>query len=118
MWDILFAPEYVEEFRALDPAAQEAILVKIDLLRDQGPNLGRPTVDTVRGSVFPNMKELRVQHSGQPWRILFAFDPARRAIFLVGGNKAGDKRWYKRFIPIADARYRRHLGSDSNGRSL
>ena len=55
------------------------------------------------------MKELRVQFRGDPWRILFAFDPSRKAILLVGGNKRGDKRWYKTNIPIADGRYRRHL---------
>jgi hypothetical protein len=55
------------------------------------------------------MKELRVQFRGEPWRILFAFDPDRAAILLVGGNKRGDKRWYKKHLPIADARFRRHL---------
>jgi hypothetical protein len=66
-------------------------------------------VDTVKGSRFTNMKELRVQVGGDPWRILFAFDPQRSAILLVGGNKRGDKRWYKTFIPIADERFERHL---------
>lgn len=110
MWEVLFDENYLEEFRALDLTVQEAILIKVALLREQGPNLGRPSVDTVEGSTFSNMKELRVQHKRQPWRILFAFDPARRAILLVGGDKSGDKRWYRRFIPIADARFRRHLG--------
>jgi hypothetical protein len=63
----------------------------------------------VEGSEFTNMKELRVQFRGDPWRILFAFDPRRAAILLVGGCKRGDKRWYKRQIPIADERFRRHL---------
>jgi hypothetical protein len=54
------------------------------------------------------MEELRVQIAGKPWRVLFAFDPQRSAI-LVGGNKGGDKRWYKTNIPIADARFDRHL---------
>ena len=58
---------------------------------------------------FTNMKELRVQFKGEPWRILFAFDPDRAAILLVGGNKRGDKRWYKKHLPIADERFRRHL---------
>jgi hypothetical protein len=55
------------------------------------------------------MKELRVQFRGDPWRILFAFDLRRTAILLVGGNERGDKRWYKKHIPIADERFRRHL---------
>jgi hypothetical protein len=55
------------------------------------------------------MKELRVQYKGDPWRILFAFDPVRRAILLVGGDKTGDDRWYKKNIPLADARFDKHL---------
>ena len=56
-----------------------------------------------------NMKELRVQCKGSPWRILFAFDPDRKAILLVGGDKTGDERFYKTNIPIADARFDKHL---------
>jgi hypothetical protein len=81
----------------------------VALLRERGPQLGRPYVDTVENSVFTNMKELRVQFRGDPWRILFAFDPARAAILLVGGNKRGDKRWYKKNLPIADERFKQHL---------
>jgi hypothetical protein len=71
--------------------------------------LGRPCVDTLKGSSLANLKELRVQYKGDPWRVLFAFDPVRRAILLVGGNKAGDKRFYKTMIPVAEERFRRHL---------
>lgn len=76
-----------------------------------GPSLGRPHVDGVKGSGFGNMKELRVQVAGKPWRILFAFDPIRGAVLLLGGDKTGDARWYKVHVPIADARFRRHLDS-------
>jgi hypothetical protein len=79
------------------------------LLKQEGPLLGRPYVDTIQGSQYPNLKELRVQHAGEPWRILFAFDPIRQAIVLVGGNKTGDKRWYKKNIPIAEQRFAKHL---------
>ena len=81
------------------------------MLKPFGPNLGRPRVDTVKGSVFTNMKELRVQYEGEPWRILFAVDPRRSAILLVGGNKGGDRRWYEEQVRIADRRFRRHLDS-------
>jgi hypothetical protein len=81
------------------------------LLRRRAPNLGRPRVDSVKGSRFSNMKELRVQYHGDPWRILFALDPRRQAILLVGGNKRGQKRWYKDHIRVADERFRRHLES-------
>jgi len=73
------------------------------------PALGRPRVDTIEGSSFKNMKELRIQYKGEPWRVLFAFDPHRQAILLVGGNKSGNKRWYKENIPIADQRYQKYL---------
>ena len=76
-------------------------------LAERWPN--RPYVDTLEGSAFPNMKELRVQFRGDPWRILFAFDSKRAAVLLVGGNKRGDRRWYKTQIPIADERFKRHL---------
>ena len=66
--------------------------------------MGRPYADTIKGSTFTNMKELRVQHDGNPYRILFVFDPQRQAVLLVGGNKGGDKRWYEKNIPIAERR--------------
>ena len=92
-----------------ESALQDEILAYRELLKQYGPGLGRPRVDTIKGSKFTNMKELRIQWKGQPWRILFAFDPKRRSILLVGGNKQGDKRWYEKNIPIADARFEKHL---------
>jgi hypothetical protein len=108
-WDVLFDDEFATWLNALNEALQDAILAHVVLLRERGPQLGRPYVDTVEGSDFTNMKELRIQFRGDPWRILFAFDPNRAAVLLVGGNKRGDKRWYKKHMPIADERFRRHL---------
>ncbi len=108
-WNVLFDEDFETWFDGLDEAVQDAILESVPLLRERGPQLGRPHVDTVKGSAFANMKELRLKVHGEPWRILFAFDPARAAILLVGGNKGGDKRWYKTNIPIADERLRWHL---------
>ena len=68
-----------------------------NLLRRFGPTLGRPHVDSGARSKHANMKELRVQHRGRPYRVLFAFDPRRTAILLIGGNKTGMGRWYKEF---------------------
>jgi hypothetical protein len=110
-WEVLFDQEFDEWLGALDVELQDEIWTYIELLRRVGPNLGRPRVDTVKGSDFRNMKELRIQHRGDPWRILFAFDPRRNAILLVGGNKRGDRRWYQENIPVADRRFRRHLES-------
>jgi hypothetical protein len=82
-------------------------------VREFGPNLGRPTVDTLKSSTHANMKELRFDWEGEAWRVAFAFDPMRRAVLLVGGDKAGvdKKRFYKRLVAAADERFDRHLAS-------
>src|SRR5262245_45594095 len=108
-WDIRLDGDFEAWFDSLERDVRNEIVAHINLLREYGPQLGRPHVDTLEDSAFTNMKELRVQFRGDPWRILFAFDPRRAAILLVGGNKRGDKRWYKKQIPIADERFRRHL---------
>ena len=108
-WQVLLDEEFVKWSKEQDIGLQDEILAYRELLKQYGPRLGRPRVDTIKGSKFTNMKELRIQWKGQPWRILFAFDPKRRSILLVGGNKQGDKRWYEKNIPIADARFEKHL---------
>jgi hypothetical protein len=108
-WEVLFDEEFDDWFGALDESVQDRIWAHIELLRRLGPNLGRPRVDTIKASALSNLKELRVQVQGEPWRILFAFDPRRNAILLVGGNKRGNKRWYDENVPVAERRLRRHL---------
>ena len=80
-------------------------------LDEKGPSLGRPLADSIVGSTYRNMKELRTGSSGRSEvRILFAFDPERKAILLVAGDKAGNwQKWYRTNIPLADERYRQHL---------
>ncbi len=85
--------------------------VTIDLLAEFGPALARPHADTLKTSQFPNMKELRAQHEGRLYRLLFAFDPRRVAVILLGGDKTGNARWYDQAIPMADALYAQHLNS-------
>jgi len=92
-----------------DSDLYEEILAHLKVLAAMGPALGRPRVDTLKGSRFSNMKELRIQFRGDPIRVLFAFDPKRQAVLLLGGNKGGDKRWYKVHVPMADKRYQEHL---------
>ena len=111
MWRVGFVREFQDWFDDQTPGVQDAILALLIVLRERGPQLGRPYVDTVYGSVFSNMKELRVQHQGDPYRCLFAFDPDRAAILLVGGNKRGNKRWYQVNVPLADGRFRAYLES-------
>jgi hypothetical protein len=108
-WEVELDDDFALWLNDLAEHERREILAHAVLLRTTGPQLGRPYVDTVNGSVFMNMKELRIRIDGDPWRVLFAFDPRRCAILLVGGNKGGDKRWYKTHIPIADQRFKRHL---------
>ena len=108
-WTIIFHPDFGNWLYEQAEDVQDSILVGLGLLKQEGPLLGRPYVDTLKGSQYPNLKELRVQHAGEPWRILFAFDPVRQAVVLVGGNKTGDKRWYEKNIPVAERRFTEHL---------
>jgi len=110
-WEVCFDLEFFGEFEAWSEQLQDALLGSLGKLRAFGPSLGRPSVDTLKGSDYPNMKELRVDAEDGVWRVAFAFDPRRRAILLVGGNKTGisKERFYSTLIRVADARYRRHL---------
>jgi hypothetical protein len=107
--------EYTEQFEVwwlgLTEAEWESIAAVVGALEAAGPALRRPYVGTIDGSRHPNMKELVVQHKGEPYRILFAFDPTRVAILLIGGNKTGDARWYERMVPVADDLYDEHLAT-------
>jgi hypothetical protein len=79
----------------------------VQLLEQRGPSLGYP--HSVNGSKHSHMRELRTQHAGRPYRTLYAFDPRRMAILLIGGDKTGDNRWYEVHVPIADQLYEQHL---------
>ncbi len=109
MWEVEYTDEFGAWWDSLTEPEQESVAHGVEVLRSVGPILGRPHVDAVHGSRFNNMKELRTQHRGEPYRTLFAFDPRRTAILLVGGKKTGDERWYDRFIPLADRLYEEHL---------
>jgi hypothetical protein len=110
-WKVHFHDDFLLEFRAWSEAVQDAVFSQLGKLRVFGPSLGRPSVDTLKGSDYPNMKELRVDAEGGAWRIAFVFDPKRRAILLTGGNKSGTSkdRFYSWLIRVADARYGQHL---------
>lgn len=109
-WDIQFHPSFEAWTESLDEPDAEALLAALQVLRDHGPALGRPLVDTVVASRHPNMKELRPGSTGRTEiRVLFAFDLVRQAVLLVGGDKSTDwKGWYAVNIPIADDRFRQH----------
>jgi len=110
MWTVLTTDIFDEWFDTQLDDAQERVLAGLVALQRGGPGVGRPLVDTVNASNYKNMKELRVQHRGEPIRAFFAFDPARQAIILCAGNKVGnEKRFYKQMIPIADHEFAKHL---------
>ena len=108
-WNVIFDPDFRVWFYEQESGFQDEAFAVIKVLEESGPMLGRPRVDTLKGSSVNNLKELRVQYQGEPWRILFVFDPTRQAILLVGGNKTGNSRWYKENIPLAEIRYERYL---------
>ena len=108
-WEIEFTQEFGEWWDGLSEAEQESVTFSIKLLQEFGPALTRPYADAVHGSEFANMRELRVQHQGRPYRVLYAFDPRRTAILLLGGDKTGNGRWYEEYVPKAEAIYRQHL---------
>ena len=103
--------EFTPEFSDLHPEVRNEILAHSRLLQQFGPLLGRPRVDTLKGSGHANMKELRFSAADGEWRVAFAFDPKRRAILLVGGDKSGvsEKRFYRQLIRKADDRFDAHL---------
>jgi hypothetical protein len=103
-------PEFEGEINDLPEVVQDELFARLGKLAEFGPGLGRPDVDTLQGSSFGNMKELRFQLDGL-WRFAFAFDPERRAIVLVGGDKQGERsaRFYSWLIKTADARFAAHI---------
>jgi len=104
---------------SLDQKSYEQVIAALELLAERGPSLGRPVVDSVVGSRHKNMKELRPGSSGRcELRVLFAFDPDRRAIMLVAGDKAGNwQKWYRTNIPLADDLFAEHLSRSRKGDS-
>lgn len=108
-WEVEFTDQFEEWWNGLDGDAQDDIRASVMLLQAVGPALGRPHVDTVNHSRHPNMKELRTQSNGRPYRTFFAFDPRRTAILLIGGDKGSDDRFYEVMIPAADSLYEEHL---------
>ena len=105
MWTVEYTDEFGRWWESLTEDEQVALDVSVRLLEQLGPALGRPHVDTVKGSRHANMKELRTQCRGRPLRSLFAFDPRRSAILLVGGHKSGRGRFYLTTVPLADRLY-------------
>lgn len=112
-WTVLLHEEFDSEFQDLAEDLQDELLAHAKLLQEFGPQLGRPGVDTLKGSKHANMKELRFEWKREVWRVAFAFDPKRQAILVAAGEKGGvdQKRFYKRLIATADRRFDDHLAA-------
>jgi hypothetical protein len=110
-WTVEFHGEFDAEFEALALEVQDELLAQAKVIEHFGPQAGRPRIDTLKGSRFANMKELRFDAGAGVWRVAFAFDPRRHAVLLIAGDKSGvsERGFYKRLIAKADARYARHL---------
>lgn len=111
MWEVVATEEFEGWFGAQAAATQDRVRYVVRLLMQLGPQLPRPYADTLKGSRFANMKELRVNARGAAVRIAFAFDPLRKAVLLVAGDKRGtdEKRFYRSLIARADASFSAYL---------
>jgi hypothetical protein len=108
-WNVEYTDEFGAWWEMLGERAQDDIAAMVKLLEERGAQLPFPYSSGVKGSRHAHMRELRVQSGGDPLRVFYAFDPRRTTILLVGGNKAGDDRFYERMIPIADRLYDDYL---------
>jgi hypothetical protein len=111
VWTVELAPQFEPELLALAAEARIELLAQARVIERFGPTTGRPRADTLKGSKHANMKELRFDAAGGVWRVAFAFDPRRRAILLVAGDKSGksERAFYRRLIAVADQRFDAHL---------
>ena len=109
MYNIEYTNEFGDWWDSLSEPEQIDVAAVIFVLEKMGTKLGFPYSSQIKQSKHGHMRELRIQHNGQPYRVLYAFNPKRSAILLIGGNKKGDNRWYKKIVPLADRLYEKHL---------
>lgn len=108
-WDIELVEEFERWWDSLNHDEQAKIGAAIDLLEEYGPHLKFPYSSGIATSRHAQMRELRIQHLGRPYRVLYAFDSRRTGVLLLGGDKTGNERWYEQNIPLADLRFDEHL---------
>lgn len=108
-WEVEYTDELGAWWETLSEAEQESVAAVVGLLEARGPQLAFPYSSNITTSRHDHMRELRIQHTGRPYRLLYAFDPRRSAILLIGGDKTGQDRWYDIFVPLADDLYDQHL---------
>ncbi len=110
-WEVEYTDEFGAWWGGLNEPEQDDIAAVVGLLEERGPSLPFPYSSGIERSRHGHMRELRVQHAGDPYRVLYAFDPRRLAILLIGGNKGGNDRWYETHVPMADDLYDEHLAT-------
>ena len=108
-WEVEYTDEFEAWWKSLSEDEQISVSATVGLLERYGPHLPFPHSSSIHGSKHGHMRELRTQHEGRPYRTLYAFDPRRMAILLMGGDKTGDDQWYKKAVPVADKLYDDHL---------
>ena len=108
-WDVEFTDEFRDWWNMLTEGQQDDLAHSVRHLMEFGPALGFPHSSKVTSSRYPQMRELRTQSAGRPLRTLYAFNPLRTAVLLIGGDKTGDDRWYDKFVPAADRLFDEHL---------
>jgi hypothetical protein len=109
VWAVEYTDEFGKWWKELSESQQDDATSVVELLEEEGPRLRFPRSSGIEGSRHEHMRELRVQSSGKPIRIFYAFDPRRVAILLIGGDKIGNSRFYEEYIPIADRLYDEHI---------
>ena len=108
-WNVEYTDEFEQWWTTLSEAEQIDLAATVTLLQQKGPQLPFPHSSGINNSKHSHMRELRTQHKGRPYRTLYAFDPRRSAILLLGGDKTGNNDWYDTHVPIADRLYDEHL---------
>lgn len=108
-WDVEYTDVFEEWWGGLTDDEQDSVAFGVRLLEERGVSLDHPYSSKVEQSRHGRMRELRVQHEGRPYRVLYAFDPRRTAILLIGGDKTGQGRWYEEYVPKADDLHDAHL---------
>ncbi|MEX2611247.1 MAG: type II toxin-antitoxin system RelE/ParE family toxin [Gemmatimonadota bacterium] len=109
MWKINATNRFTDWYLGLPESEAEDVTTVVELLGRYGPRLPFPYSSAIASSRHPHMRELRIQHRGRPLRVLYAFDPGRAAVVLLGSDKTGDERWYDRNVPEADTLYDDYL---------
>jgi hypothetical protein len=107
-YEVEVSDEFKIWYEDLSEPEQNSIERVVLMLMEAGPALGYPQSTNIRGSKFSHMRELRIQHEGRPYRVLYAFDPIRVALLLLGGDKTGNDRWYEKMVPKADSIFEEH----------